>query len=139
LTADDVVARRFDERFVKVMKELIVRTRALFSQGAPLARQVSTEIRIDIELFTKGGLAVLDGIETVGYDTLHHRPAIGRATQIRLLGGAILERCMSWLWPTDSTGASSPQSPTPQNRASQNGSSQNSSSQATTGIAGRHV
>jgi phytoene/squalene synthetase len=138
LTADDVVARRFDERFVKVMKELIVRTRALFSQGAPLARQVSAEIRIDIELFTKGGLAVLDGIEAAGYDTLHHRPAIGRATQIRLLGGAILERCMSWLWPADSNGASSPQNRSSQNGPSQN-TSQNSPPQNTTGIAGPHA
>jgi squalene synthase HpnC len=139
LTADDVVARRFDERFVKVMKELIVRTRALFSQGAPLARQVSAELRVDLELFSRGGLAVLDGIEAVGYDTLHHRPAIGRATQIRLLGGAILERCMSWLWPTDSTGASSPQNRASQNGPSQNASSKNGSSQNPTGIAGRHA
>ncbi|HXW18318.1 MAG TPA: squalene/phytoene synthase family protein, partial [Candidatus Acidoferrales bacterium] len=109
LSADDVVARRFDERYMKVMKELILRTRALFAQGAPLARNVSNDLRVDIELFTRGGLAVLEGIERVGYDTLHHRPAIGRATQVRLLGGAILERCMSWLWPgpSDSTGASS--------------------------------
>jgi len=108
LSAADVVARRFDDRFADVMKELIVRTRALFAQGAPLARRVTGELRIDIELFTRGGLAVLDGIEAVGYDTLHRRPAIGRATQIRLLGGALLERCMSWLWPgpTDSNGAS---------------------------------
>jgi squalene synthase HpnC len=110
LSADDVLARRFDERFAGVMKELIVRTRALFAQGAPLARRVSAELRIDVELFTRGGLAVLDGIESIGYDTLHRRPAISRATQIRLLGGAILERCMSWLWPgpADSNGASSP-------------------------------
>ena len=138
LTAEDVVARRFDDRFVKVMKELIVRTRVLFLEGEPLARLVSSELRVDIELFSRGGLAVLDGIESVGYDTLHRRPAIGRATQIRLLGGAILERCMSWLWPADSNGASSPPNRTSQNGPSQN-APQNSSSQNTTGIAGRHA
>jgi squalene synthase HpnC len=110
LSADDLIARRFDERFVRVMKELIVRTRALFAQGAPLAQKVSNDLRVDIELFTRGGLAVLNGVESVGYDTLHHRPAIGRATQVRLLGAAILERCMSWLWPgpSDSNGSASP-------------------------------
>jgi squalene synthase HpnC len=109
LSPEDLIAKRFDDRFVKVMKELIVRTRVLFAQGAPLARKVSNDIRVDIELFSGGGLAVLDGVESVGYDTLHHRPAIGRVTQFRLLGAALLERCMSWLWPgpSDSNGTSS--------------------------------
>ncbi len=146
LTVDDVVARRFDERFVKVMKELIVRTRALFAQGAPLARQVSGGLRVDIEVFTKGGLAVLDGLEAVGYDTLHHRPAIGRATQLRLLGGALLERCMSWLWPgpADSNGGPSSHGTPAQNNPLQNRTSrdlppQNKSSRARVEIAGRHA
>src|SRR5208282_5443288 len=66
LGPEDLFARRFDERYVKVMKELIARTRTLFAQGAPLARLVSPELRVDVELFSRGGLAVLDGIESVG-------------------------------------------------------------------------
>ena len=37
LTEDDIVARRFDERYVSLMKELIARTRELFAEGLPLA------------------------------------------------------------------------------------------------------
>jgi 15-cis-phytoene synthase len=33
---------------------------------------------------------VLDAIEAQGYDTLHHRPAIGKGKQIRLLGRALV-------------------------------------------------
>jgi squalene synthase HpnC len=95
LRDSDIVKRQFDSRYVSVMKELIARTRALFAAGAPLAGRVSPELRVDIELFTRGGLAVLDGIEAIRYDTMHQRPAISRASQIRLLGLAISSKLRS--------------------------------------------
>jgi len=90
LTPADIVDHRFDERFVGLMKDLIARTRLLFQQGAPLAKMVSGRLRVDLEMFSQGGLAVLDAIEAMGYDTLHNRPAIRKAKQIRLLGRALL-------------------------------------------------
>jgi 15-cis-phytoene synthase len=41
-------------------------------------------------MFSRGGLAVLDAIESAGYDTLHHRPSIGKGKQARLLGRALV-------------------------------------------------
>ena len=38
LSPEDIEARRFDERYVALMKDLIARTRALFAEGAPLQR-----------------------------------------------------------------------------------------------------
>jgi squalene synthase HpnC len=105
LGADDLFARRFDERYTRVMKELIARTRVLFAQGAPLAGRLSADLRVDIELFSRGGLAVLDGIEDIGYDTLHRRPAIGRATQMKLLARAVMGRCLAWISPATSAGS----------------------------------
>lgn len=99
LTREDLFHKNFDNRYVAVMKELAARTRALFAQGAPLAATLSPEFRVDIEMFSRGGLAVLDGIESVGYDTLHRRPAISRATQLKLLAGAVLGRAFSWMRP----------------------------------------
>ncbi len=90
LTQDEIVARRFDERYVALMKSLIARTRELFAAGAPLSRMVEPRLRVDIEMFSRGGVAVLESIEAMGYDTLHRRPAISRATQARLLGRALL-------------------------------------------------
>jgi squalene synthase HpnC len=90
LTETDIVDHRFDERFVGLMKDLIARTRLLFEQGAPLAKMVSGRLSVDLEMFSQGGVAVLDAIEAMGYDTLHNRPAISKAKQIRLLGRALL-------------------------------------------------
>jgi phytoene synthase len=41
-------------------------------------------------MFSRGGLAVLDAIESAGYDTLHRRPSIGKGRQARLLGRALV-------------------------------------------------
>ncbi|MGB6625211.1 MAG: hypothetical protein WBE43_10540, partial [Candidatus Acidiferrales bacterium] len=57
-----------------------------------LAGRVSKEFRVDLELFSRGGCAVLDAIESTGFDTLHHRPALGRRVQARLLGRAMISR-----------------------------------------------
>jgi len=100
LAAEDIVARRFDARYVALMKDLIARTRELFAAGAPLARRVDSELRMDIELFSRGGLAVLEAIEAIGYNTLERRPALGRSTQARLLGRALLSRLFA-PWQSD--------------------------------------
>ena len=92
LSDADIVARRFDERYVRLMKDLIASTRRLFAAGQPLAQMVDARLRVDIEMFSRGGIAVLDSIEAMGYDTLHHRPAISRGRQARLLGRALLTR-----------------------------------------------
>jgi len=95
LTENDIVERRFDERYVRLMKDLIKRTRELFAEGMPLAKMVDGRLSIDLEMFSRGGLAVLDAIEAMGYDTLHHRPSITKGKQARLLGRALLANLVS--------------------------------------------
>jgi squalene synthase HpnC/squalene synthase HpnD len=90
LSDADIVERRFDNRYRNLMKDLIDRTRALFAEGMPLARMVDARLRVDLEMFSGGGIAVLDAIEASGYDTLHHRPSIGKGKQARLLGRALV-------------------------------------------------
>ena len=90
LTEDDIVQRRFDARYVALMKELIARTRELFAEGLPLARSVDSALRVDIEMFSRGGLAVLDAIESAGYNTLEHRPSVSKPKQIGLLARALV-------------------------------------------------
>jgi squalene synthase HpnC len=118
LGPDDLFARRFDDRYAQVMKELMARTRVLFAQGAPLAGMLTPDLRVDIELFSRGGLAVLDGIEAVGYDTLHRRPAVSRVAQMKLLARAVLGRCLAWILPSKSSAAKR----APVNDAKANGS-----------------
>ncbi len=92
LTEADLSARKFRPAYAPLMKDLIARTRELFDLGLPLAQMVEPELRLDIELFTRGGLAVLDAIERIGYNTIERRPALSRATQARLLGRALVTR-----------------------------------------------
>jgi squalene synthase HpnC len=85
-----IVEKKFDQRYVALMKELIEYTRALFEKGKPLARMVSGKLSVDLAMFSRGGLAVLDAIESIGYDTLNRRPEVSKGKQVRLLGRSIL-------------------------------------------------
>jgi squalene synthase HpnC len=95
LTEKDIVGKKFDERYVELMKDLIAQTRKLFDQGMPLAKMVDGKLSVDLEMFSRGGIAVLDAIEAMGYDTLNARPAISKGKQIRLLGRAVVAHAIS--------------------------------------------
>jgi squalene synthase HpnC len=95
VSEEDIVQRRCSNNYVALMKELIARTRALFHEGLPLANMVDDRLRIDIEMFSRGGLAVLDAIEAQGYDTLHRRPSIGKAKQAQLLARSLLAHLLA--------------------------------------------
>jgi squalene synthase HpnC len=95
LGAQDIVAKKFDERYVALMKELIEYTRRLFAKGLPLSKMVTGKLSIDLEMFSRGGLAVLDAIEGIGYDTLNRRPEVSKGKQVRLLGRAVLTHAFS--------------------------------------------
>jgi squalene synthase HpnC len=95
LSEGDLTARRFEARYARMMKELVEYTRILFARGRPLARQVQGPLRTDIDMFSRGGLAVLDAIEAMGYNTIERRPSISRGAQVRLLGRALVSRLFS--------------------------------------------
>ena len=92
LTEQEIVERKFDQRYVTLMKELIARTRELFAEGRPLAKMVEGKLSVDLEMFSRGGIAVLDAIERQGYDTLHERPSVSKGKQARMLGRALLSQ-----------------------------------------------
>ena len=95
LTEEDLVERRFDGRYVRLMQDLIARTRGLFAEGLPLAKMVDSRLSVDLEMFSRGGIAVLDAIQRMGYDTLHKRPAISKLKQARLLGLTLVRHLLA--------------------------------------------
>jgi squalene synthase HpnC/squalene synthase HpnD len=99
LAVGDIEARVFDGRYVALMTELIARTRELFAEGWPLAACVDARLRVDIELFSRGGLAILDAIESMGYNTLAKRPSIGTTTRVLLFGRTLASRMRLALTP----------------------------------------
>ena len=90
VTEQDILTRRFHEGYVHLMKDLVCRTRELFSLGAALPKMVDGRLSVDLDMFSRGGLVILDAIEASGYDTLHHRPVVTKGKQLRLLAGALL-------------------------------------------------
>jgi phytoene synthase len=74
---------------------MIARTRALFAEGQPLAKMVDGRLSVDLEMFTRGGLAVLDAIEAMGYDTLNKRPSVSKVKQASLLVRTLLKHLMN--------------------------------------------
>jgi len=110
LSEADIVERRFDDRYVQLMKDLIARTRLQFAEGMPLAKMVDGRLGVDLEMFSRGGLAVLDAIEATGYDTLHQRPAIGKGKQAQLLGRSLLSHLAARILPIGAQNAA-PQAP----------------------------
>lgn len=86
----DIVEKIFNDQYVALMKDLLSRTRVLFNRGLPLSKMVEGKLSIDLEMFSRGGLAVLDAIESIGYDTLHVRPSVSKGKQVRLLGRAVV-------------------------------------------------
>ena len=101
VSENEIVNRQFSERYISLMKDLILRSRQLFEKGYPLAKMVDGRLSVDLEMFSRGGMAVLDAIETRGYDTLNHRPSIGKAKQVRLLGRAIVSHALSRRSPSE--------------------------------------
>ena len=95
ISESEIVARRFDDRYVGMMKDLIGRTRVLFTEGQPLSKMVDGRLSVDLEMFTGGGLAVLDAIEAMGYATLNKRPSVSKLKQASLLGRTLVKHLMN--------------------------------------------
>ena len=92
---DALFARKFDQRFRAAMQEAVDITRGLFVKGLPLADSVDRRLAIDLELFSRGGLKILEKIERQDYDVLRARPVISKTERVGLLLGAITRRAFS--------------------------------------------
>ena len=86
---DDLYARRMTPAFREVMREIVGHARGLFTEGLPLCSMVDRRLALDIDLFSRGGLRVLDKIAEQGYDVLARRPAISKAERVWLLVGSL--------------------------------------------------
>ena len=73
-----------DDAFRELMRFEVERARGLFREGAALVDAVEGIVRLDIALFTEGGLHILNAIERQGYDVLSRRPALSKLARTRL-------------------------------------------------------
>jgi phytoene/squalene synthetase len=88
-TVEELFAHRFTPAFREVMREIVEKARDLFLEGMPLIGMVNRRRSLDLDLFSRGGLRVLDKIAQQDYDVLASRPSISKAERVGLLLGSL--------------------------------------------------
>ena len=94
-SVDDIRLRRTTPGFRAAMREAVGVARKQFIQGLPLARMVNRRLALDLELFSRGGLRILEKIERQNFDVFASRSAISRVERATLLLGS-LARLIRW-------------------------------------------
>lgn len=95
VTEADLHAGRRTDGFRELMRFEVDRVRGFFARGDALLPLLPREARIDVDLFIRGGRAILRAIERADYDVLTRRPEVSNAEKVKLLLGAVARR---WLW-----------------------------------------
>jgi squalene synthase HpnC len=104
----DLTARRYNRAFVNLMRFEVERARDLFFRGLPLLDLVPDAVRVDVELFARGGLEVLVRIERLDYNVWHHRPTLAKWQKAALFAGAVWRHWRSRVWPEPTRPAGNP-------------------------------
>ncbi|MFO0807055.1 MAG: squalene synthase HpnC [Gemmataceae bacterium] len=95
----DLLTKRFTRSFSELMRFEVNRTRDMYFRGMPLIQRLPSELRVDVELFARGGLAVLGKIERQGYNVWHHRPRLAKYEKAALMAGAMWRHWQNKIWP----------------------------------------
>jgi len=82
---EELFARCDTPAFRRVMREIVAKAWELFYAGLPLARIVDRRLALDIDLFSRGGMRILEKIEEQDFDVLRARPAISKLDRVWLL------------------------------------------------------
>lgn len=86
---EDLEARRATGAFRATLREAVGVARRWLEQGVPLAGKVAGRLAVDVDLFSRGGLKILEKIEAQDYDVLSRRPAVGGMERAGLLLGSM--------------------------------------------------
>src|SRR6202049_997893 len=81
--------------FCAMMKFEVERARDWFRQGLPLIGQVYRELAIDLDLFSRGGLEILNAIEKQNYAVLGNRPTISKPRRLALVAHAAIAKVVA--------------------------------------------
>jgi squalene synthase HpnC len=90
-----ILGRVFTPEFRAMMHDLVTRTRVMLHQGGAIASTVDRELAVTLNLFRKGGDAILEGIAAQDYDVLRGRPVVSRAKKLSLVAGSVFEKLRS--------------------------------------------
>jgi squalene synthase HpnC len=94
VTEEDLAANHNTSAFCEMMRFEVQRARDWFEKGLPLVGKVDKELALDLELFSRGGLEILNAIEKQGYAVLGHRPSISNVRKLALVARAALAKLL---------------------------------------------
>jgi squalene synthase HpnC len=92
ITRSDLQAGHASANLKDLMRFQVDRARSYFRAGLPLIDRVRGHLRVDLALFSLGGLAILRKIERQGYDPLSRRPTLSGAEKVGLGLSALLSK-----------------------------------------------
>ncbi|HEY3297403.1 MAG TPA: squalene synthase HpnC, partial [Armatimonadota bacterium] len=84
---------RITPAFRDMMRFEVARTQELLDIGAALPLMLDGRVRIDVELFRRGGMAVLEEIRRIEYSVIERRPRVSKFRQALLFLSCIMGRC----------------------------------------------
>jgi len=90
-SVEELAARKFNPQFQAVMREAVEVARELFEAGLPLIKKVNRRLALDLELFSRGGMRVLQKIEQQNHNVLAARPVISKVERLQLLLASLWE------------------------------------------------
>jgi len=92
VTEDDIAHHQNTPAFCAMMKFEVERARDCFRQGLPLVGKVDRELAVDLDLFSRGGMEILNAIEKQNYAVLGNRPAISKSRKLALVAHAAVAK-----------------------------------------------
>jgi len=92
VTEEDIARNQNTPAFCAMMKFEVERARDWFRRGLPLVQRVDHELAIDLDLFSRGGMEILNAIEKLNYAVLGNRPAISKFRKLALVARAALSK-----------------------------------------------
>jgi phytoene/squalene synthetase len=92
VTQDDIAHHQNTPAFCEMMKFEVERARDWFRQGLPLVGKVDRELAVDLDLFSRGGMEILNAIEKQNYAVLGDRPEISKSRKLALVAHAAVAK-----------------------------------------------
>ena len=89
-TEDELAQGLANDKFRRLMAFEVERTRELFGKGQKLVGLLDGKLKLDVALFSLGGIKVLDAIERQKFDVLTRRPTVSKFAKLRLMLGVLL-------------------------------------------------
>jgi squalene synthase HpnC len=93
-SVDELLRLEENDRSRAVLREAVGVAENLFEKGLPLIRKVDRRLSLDLDLFSRGGMKILQKIKMQDYNVLRQRPHISKTER-----AGILLQCLARLLP----------------------------------------